>query len=221
MSVRSSTSSPASHVTTERLQRLWAELNARYFQRALPSIEIAWSRRLTASAGMFVSRVGPRDRIDHSSGRREIRLSLPLLPHLSDGNATIEQDILNTLAHEMIHQWQFDVLKRRPDHGRTFLRKMTEMNRSGLVGITLYHSLGQAVQTLISYAWRCRQCGHVYRRRRRSIHPHRHRCGACHGPLGEVLNAQDNSTKAKGNHESWVDAENMSSIEQLAFSFTI
>jgi predicted SprT family Zn-dependent metalloprotease len=98
----------------------------------------------------------------------------------------VEQELLNTLAHEMIHQWQFDVLKRRPNHGVDFLRKMTEMNRSGEVAITTYHSLQHEVLALSRFAWRCKDCGQVYRRQRNTIEPGRHQCGSCRGALQEL-----------------------------------
>ena len=186
----SSTTTPLSPLSAERLRALWGELNARFFNGTLPSIQIMWSRRLTSSSGMFVSRVGPRAKTDDGQDtrpeRRLIRLSLPLLHSLLERTPCAEQEILSTLAHEMIHQWQFDLLKRRPDHGLDFLRKMTEMNRSGLVGVTIYHALGKEVQALSRYAWRCQQCGLVYQRHRRSIQPRRHRCGQCQGSLHEL-----------------------------------
>ena len=168
----------------ERLRALWAELNARYFRGTLPAIQIEWSHRLTASSGMFVSRIGPRTRTTGSAepphGRRLIRLSLPLLQRQSD------QEILSTLAHEMIHQWQFDVLKKRPNHGADFHQKMTAMNRDGL-GITIRHDLDDAVRALAKYAWRCLRCGRVYERQRRTIRPRHHQCGACRGQLRELV----------------------------------
>ena len=97
-----------------------------------------------------------------------------------------EQEIVSTLAHEMIHQWQYDILKRRPNHGLDFLRKMTEMNRDGALAITVYHSLQKEVLALTQFAWRCRQCGRVYRRQRRTIQPRRHHCGICRGSLQEL-----------------------------------
>lgn len=138
---------------------------------------------MTASAGLFASQVGPRGRGVARPGEamqcRAIRLSQPLLRDQP------EREILVTLAHEMIHQWQFDVLKRRPNHGADFRRKMAEMNRDGW-GITISHTLDAAVQALAKYAWRCRECGQEYRRQRRTIRPRRHRCGACSGALLEV-----------------------------------
>jgi predicted SprT family Zn-dependent metalloprotease len=97
-----------------------------------------------------------------------------------------EQEIVSTLAHEMIHQWQYDILKRRPNHGRDFLCKMTEMNRDGTLAITIYHSLQREVLALTPFAWRCRRCGRVYRRQRRTIQPRRHHCGICRGSLQEL-----------------------------------
>lgn len=170
----------------ERAQQLWADLNARYFRGTLPPIPIEWSRRLTSSAGMFVSRVGPRAHPDAPSESRSqarlIRLSTPLLQRRSDWS---EGALISTLAHEMIHQWQFDVLKRRPNHGPDFCRKMAELNRDGL-GITIRHAMQDAVRALAKYVWRCRRCGRSYERQRRTIRPGRHRCGACRGPLREI-----------------------------------
>ncbi len=178
-----------SALSTASLQRTWAELNARYFGGTLPPIELRWSARLTASAGMFVSQVGPRarsgDGADTQPARRCIRLSIPLLRRLPKPRPSLEREVVSTLAHEMIHQWQFDVLKRRPDHGPEFRRMMETMNRDGLA-VTIYHSLAQQVEALSRYAWRCQDCGRVYRRQRRTIHPSRHRCGVCRGPLREL-----------------------------------
>jgi predicted SprT family Zn-dependent metalloprotease len=170
-----------------RLQRYWAELNARYFCGALPAIDITWSYRLTCSTGMFVSHWGPRSQVDERSerqrARRQIRLSAPLLQRQG------KQEVIGTLAHEMIHQWQFDVLKRWPNHGSDFRRKMSLMIRDGLA-ITIHHELHEAVQALARYAWQCRQCRRVYHRHRRTIKPRYHRCGACRGSLKELPAAE-------------------------------
>jgi predicted SprT family Zn-dependent metalloprotease len=163
------------------LQDLWHQLNKRHFEGRLPPIEIVWSRRLTSSAGMFVSHIGPRSPSSSlRSRRRLIRLSSPLL------HGQPYEEVVSTLAHEMIHQWQFDLLKRRPNHGHDFCRKMVAMNRQGLQ-ITVHHTLDEAVQRLARYAWRCQQCGRAYERHRRTIRPSHHRCGACEGRLIEVL----------------------------------
>ena len=177
-------------LTTPQLNTLWGDLNSRYFDSALPPIDLVWSRRLTSSAGMFVSRAGPRSswtgNVLHKSPKREIRLSLPLLTPLLSSSAFGRNELVSTLAHEMIHQWQYDILKRRPNHGPDFLNKMTEMNRDGQLAVTIYHSLDQAVLALSRFAWRCGQCGRIYRRQRRTIQPRRHHCGSCRGALHEL-----------------------------------
>ena len=176
-------------LSSEGLQARWQHLNIRYFAGLLSPIEIVWSQRLTASVGMFACREGPKTfyPLALTNSRREIRLSLPLFEQLAARTPYAEQELLNTLAHEMIHQWQFDVLKRRPDHGLEFLRKMTEMNRSGEVAITTYHTLEKEVMALSKFAWRCQDCGRLYRRHRRTIQPKRHHCGACRGTLQELI----------------------------------
>lgn len=174
----------------EPLLTAWTDLNSRYFRDALPPICIEWSRRLTSSAGMFVCRIGPRHPFarvpDDHSKRRCIKLSAVLLRRQGSHQ---DNETLTTLAHEMIHQWQYDILKRRPNHGLDFRRMMARMNEDGL-GITIYHSLGKEVAALAKYAWRCQHCGSVYRRQRRSIQPRRHSCGACRGPLRELAVVQ-------------------------------
>jgi predicted SprT family Zn-dependent metalloprotease len=170
----------------DRLQNAWRDLNARYFQGRLRPISIVWSRRLTASVGMFVSHVGPKAPWTgpgmQDGERRIIRLSIPLLQDQPD------QEIVGTLAHEMIHQWQYDILKRHPNHGPEFHRMMAIMNRDGL-GITIRHSLDKAVHALTKYTWRCTACGRDYHRQRNTIRPGRHRCGECLGRLRELPRA--------------------------------
>jgi len=182
--------------STGQLQALWRALNARFFRDTLPPIKIEWSPRLTSSVGMFVSRVGPTARAFDPPGplrdRRLIRLSLPLLHPLSAIPGQAEREVIGTLAHEMIHQWQYDLLKRPPDHGPDFFRKMVAMNREGL-GITIRHGLDEAVRTLARYTWQCVRCGQVYERQRRTIRPRVHHCGACRGRLREMLDREGNS----------------------------
>jgi predicted SprT family Zn-dependent metalloprotease len=174
----------------ETLAAIWSDLNSRYFDGTLPAIDIVWSTRLTASVGLFVTTVGPRVSAQrwgmNQPRHREIRLSVPLLARAFAKAPYGEHEITSTLAHEMIHQWQYDILKRRPNHGPDFLRKMTEMNRDGMLAITMYHSLSNEVIALTRFAWRCRQCGRIYRRQRRTIEPRRHHCGVCRGSLQEL-----------------------------------
>lgn len=169
-------------LTPEELQAWWRELNARYFADLLPPIPIVWSPRLTSSAGLFINRVGPRAPLLSSAGvseHRLIRLSIPLLSNQPAA------EVHSTLAHEMIHQWQYDVRKRRPNHGDDFRRTMAAMNLDGL-DITVQHSLTADVAALSRYTWQCVRCGRLYLRHRRTIRPYRHRCGTCTGRLLEL-----------------------------------
>jgi len=162
---------------------MWRDLACRFFENRLPAISIEWSTRLTASAGLFVSQVGPRSRWVSSAYRhgaaRVIRLSAPLLRGES------EAELQGTLAHEMIHQWEFDIRKRRPSHGPTFREMMDRMNEAGL-SITIRHQLNETVEALNRYSWKCVRCGMAYHRQRRTIMPARHLCSRCRGPLVEV-----------------------------------
>lgn len=204
-------------LTSQQLTAMWADLNTRYFNGALPPIDLAWSRRLTSSVGMFVSRAGPRSSwagsAFHNSAQREIRLSLPLLKPLLARTPYGRNELVSTLAHEMIHQWQYDILKRRPNHGPDFLRKMKEMNRDGVLAITTYHSLQQEVLALTRFAWRCRQCGRIYRRQRRTIQPRRHHCGSCRGALQEL------GSVTKFQSDRSTAPQHPLNHEQLSFTF--
>jgi predicted SprT family Zn-dependent metalloprotease len=189
----SPTATLSAALSAETLETLWRQLNARYFAGALPPIPICWSERLTSSVGLFTCRGGPRTSYPNlpSTSRREIRLSRPLFDQLAVRMPQVEQELLNTLAHEMIHQWQFDVLRQRPDRGMAFLRKMTQINRSGEVAVTTYHSLEKEVIALSRFTWQCTNCGRLYRRQRRTIQPQRHHCGACRGALRELVSEPD------------------------------
>ncbi len=170
-------------LSVEHLQSIWQELNESYFGNRLPAIDIQWSTRLTASAGLFRSRTGPRiswvaPEERHGNGR-VIRLSVPLLSGQSF------EEIRGILAHEMIHQWQFDVKKYCPSHGREFRRIMALMNDDGL-GITIYHTLAEGAQASTKFTWHCAWCGHAYHRQRNTLSTKRHRCGLCRGPLQEI-----------------------------------
>ena len=168
---------------------MWQHLSSRFFENRLPAITIEWSSRLTASTGLFVSQVGPRSRWVSAAYRhgdaRVIRLSAPLLREQP------EAELLGTLAHEMIHQWEFDIRKRHPSHGPTFREMMDRMNEEGL-GITIRHQLNDNVEGWNRYAWQCMRCGMAYHRQRRTIVPSRHLCSRCRGTLVEIPLEQSN-----------------------------
>lgn len=163
-------------MTVEELQTSWRDLNVQYFGGQLPAITISWSKRLTASAGMFRAKTlhcEPHD----GGGSRLIRLSMPLLSGEPDS------EVIGTLAHEMIHQWEHDILKKSAGHGPDFHRMMAVMNRNGM-NITVRHGL-QGVEAFLRYCWQCVGCGFVYRRQRRTI-TKQHRCGKCRSSLKQI-----------------------------------
>ena len=175
---------------------------------------------------MFVSQVGPRSRHvsreERHGAARCIRLSFPLLRHQP------EAEIIRTLAHEMIHQWQYDIKKKCPNHGRDFSEMMLRMNQDGL-GITIRHTLYEEVEKFCKYRWRCVACGMTYPRQRRTISPRRHRCGICSGPLREVFGSDQEERReplSEAVHsispmcrQSNQFEENLSP-QQLAFNFS-
>jgi predicted SprT family Zn-dependent metalloprotease len=168
-----------SAMTVADLQAEWSDLNARYFAGRLQPIAIVWTHRLTSSAGLFqAKRLSHGEHPDNAeSGHRVIRLSVSLLA----GEPIPE--VVGTLAHEMIHQWQYEILRKRASHGPDFHRMMAVMNRDGL-NITVRHDLA-GVEAFLRYSWQCEECGYVYRRQRRTI-THKHRCGKCSGGLKEI-----------------------------------
>ncbi len=201
-----------------QLQEMWKALADRYFHGKLPPIRIEWSSRLTASTGLFVSQVGPRNRWVSPTFRqgasRVIRLSAPLLQEES------VEEIRRTLAHEMIHQWEFDIRKRRPSHGDDFRRMMQRMNEDGLQ-VRVQHDLESALDKLNRYAWQCVDCGLAYYRHRRTIYPARHMCSRCHGSLVEVPLSSDTGSSVRKTLTSASHApkEDRTPPVQLRFDF--
>ena len=183
---------------------MWQKLAHRFFENRLPLITIEWSFRLTSSAGLFVSQVGPRSlwvsREFRQGAARVIRLSAPLLREQS------EDELRRTLAHEMIHQWQFDIRKHRPSHGAEFREMMDRMNAEGL-GVSIRHRLEKAVQSRNRFSWQCLQCGMAYHRQRRTIIPARHICSRCRGKLVEVALQHDQKFEEESMNEQRVNKE--------------
>lgn len=53
-----------------------------------------------------------------------------------------EQDLIETIAHELVHIYEAQVLKTKPSHGRSFINKMNELNaKFPEIKITLKHSM--------------------------------------------------------------------------------
>jgi len=84
---------PGDLLTTERLARLFAELNARHFDGALPDVPIRLSGRMRTRLGQLCLDPGNRQPTEITISRRHIH---------RHGWAEAEQ----TLLHEMVHLWQ-------------------------------------------------------------------------------------------------------------------
>lgn len=146
--------------SVERLQALYERYRQAYFDGQVPpvtEVQIEWSSRLTASAGLCK----PQQRI--------IRLSTHYHRKHPD-------EVGMTLLHEMIHLLV-------PGHGPAFRQWMEEIGRRG--GRVARYATERATPRAIRWVYTCR-CGQVYPRARRLPHGGRdHRCGRCRGRLAE------------------------------------
>jgi hypothetical protein len=97
----------------DRLHRLHAELNGRYFDGALGELPIRLSGRMRTRLGELA--------VDTRTGRPlEIAISRR---HLARHDWA---EVEHTMLHEMVHQWQAET-GLRVDHGPTFRRKSREV----------------------------------------------------------------------------------------------
>lgn len=99
-------------VLLAELARAHEEYNHRYFDGSLRAVDIAVSRRMRSRLGQYTvaaNGVAPEITISRSHIRRE--------PWM---------EVLHTLLHEMVHQWQAE--RGLPlDHGRAFREKAREV----------------------------------------------------------------------------------------------
>lgn len=171
----------------------WHSLNQQFFHLRLLPIPILWSRRLTSSLGVFVGyRRNWPSILSKKPGRADqclIRLSIPLFQNLTTTPLLADKVLRETVAHEMIHQWQFQVLREMPNHGASFRQLMHHMNAANLA-VRVYHRYAPQTNRPIRFVWACQNCGLRYPRQRRSINPRRHRCGRCHGILAQIDRAE-------------------------------
>lgn len=97
----------------ERLAAAHAELNARHFGAALSAVPIRISRRMRSRLGHYSAATPAGDPAEIAISRSHVRR------HGWD-------EVLHTLLHEMVHQWQ-DESGLPIDHGRAFRRKAREV----------------------------------------------------------------------------------------------
>lgn len=133
------------------LQRLFWELNHKYFAALLPPIELSFSGRLRTTGGQY-----------HRRPKRCIQISTR---YFSIPNTWTE--IQDTLGHEMVHYW-LDFLGRPCGHTPEFRQKLAAC------GFARYSRL---TPIGARYRYICPQCNIIYHRRRRGIWS----CGPCSG----------------------------------------
>ena len=125
---------PGDREKTERLERLFAEYNARHFGGALPVLPFRISGRMRTRLGQLC--------IEHDSGAPyEITLSRRHIDRHGWDEAA------HTLLHEMVHLWQHGH-GHAVDHGPAFRRKAAEV---GVVGsarrtVRARHGRGRATR---------------------------------------------------------------------------
>jgi SprT-like family/Protein of unknown function (DUF2786) len=109
-------------LTLDNLYRLYRDYNRRFFDSALPVVELEYSEKLTRAAGLF------------DIEKSQIRLSAPML---SDQ----EQATKDTLLHEMIHVAQSVFKVEERAHGPYFSAQMERINQAaqGEAMVTVRH----------------------------------------------------------------------------------
>ena len=110
---RRSSSNPGDKPFEERLTEWHQALNARHFGGQLRAIPIRVSRRMRGRLGQYSAATPHGDPPEIAIGLRHLR---------RDG----WEQALETLLHEMVHQWQ-DENGLPLDHGRSFRRKAREV----------------------------------------------------------------------------------------------
>lgn len=154
------------------LQTLYQELNQLYFDNALPTCRITWTRRLTqAAANIHVK-------------NRSIKLSIPLLVEAFQNNSlfapefiicgvtcnTPESALREILKHEMIHLWLHE--SGLPSgHTGEFRAKAREIGQP-----KTRHCIPLPPPRR-GWLYTCAACGHEFARRRR--YGHAVACGRC------------------------------------------
>ncbi len=142
------------------LEKIFAEWNASHFQGMLHPPELRWNARLSSSAGRFYP-------------KRASRWSLwPKTPVIEIATYLLKEDdsekwIRDTLGHEMIHQWLWQ-LGRPYGHTAEFRKKMKEL------GVSRYNLVPR--RRAVKYQYHCPSCGLAYPSRKRIVMK---ACGRC------------------------------------------
>lgn len=142
------------------------EFNAKYFYNKLPqSMRIVLNRRYTSTGATFsyFCREPYRNKISISKKYME----------------TYPEVIEDTLIHEMIHAYMYELGYLKEGHGARFKAEMARINRMGRK-VTRY-TVGDFSVPQYKYLVQCKGCGEYYKYKRRlkyNLSEYTCRCGA-------------------------------------------
>lgn len=154
---------------------------------ATGGIRIDWTNKLNTTAGRANWKRETIKRKDGETGavtsvRYKHHASIELAEKIIDD----EGRLLNVIAHEFCHLANFMVsgVTTNP-HGKEFkawAAKVTRRFGDRGIEVTTRHSY----DIDFKYVWECTACGLEFKRHSKSIHPDRHRCGACKSELRQT-----------------------------------
>lgn len=154
---------------------------------ATGGIRIEWTNKLNTTAGRAnwkreTIKSKSMDGETSSTTRFRHHASIELAEKVIDD----EHRLLNVIAHEFCHLANFMIsgVTTNP-HGREFkmwAAKVTAAFADRGIEVTTKHSY----DIDFKYVWECAECLIEYKRHSKSIHPERHRCGACKGQLKQT-----------------------------------
>lgn len=149
------------------LKKKYLEFNKLYFNNKLPrGMRILVNNRYKVVGGCF-----------------SYSVKEPYTNTISMSSAYMEKypdDVDNTLLHEMIHAYMFELGHIREVHGRLFKREMYRINRYGY-NIEI-HTKGAFTATKYTYAIQCKRCGVIDKKARKMKYPlHEYYCKHCSG----------------------------------------
>jgi predicted SprT family Zn-dependent metalloprotease len=166
------------HITDGKISELSA---------ATGGIRIDWTNKLNTTAGRANWKRETIKRKDGETGavtsvRYKHHASIELAEKVIDD----EGRLLNVIAHEFCHLANFMVsgVTTNP-HGKEFkawAAKVTRRFGGRGIEVTTKHSY----DIDFKYVWECTTCGLEFKRHSKSIHPDRHRCGACKSELRQT-----------------------------------
>lgn len=182
-------------------------------------IRIEWSKTLNTTAGRANwRRVTTKSKTKEDAGSDNTKTyhhhaSIELAEKVIND----EHRLLNVIAHEFCHLANFMItgITNNP-HGKEFKAWAAKVTRvfgqSRGIEVTTKHSY----DIDFKYVWECTDCAIEYKRHSKSIHPERHRCGACKGLLKQTKPTPRGGTgEGKGEDGKEVPAKKESEYQRF------